>query len=672
MKKNGTQGSGAPSRGNVRSVNNVSRSYGSNAGTRQAQRSSSSSASSRSTPKSSYSGSRKKKKKSAGGAVAAVIAFLVVGAGVAAAVLWFNGTIPFWLADKVDVVMADGSEDTLVVADAFDAINIDTFAPGIVNDNIAVGGMTLEEGKAAVAAAQPERPLDINIDLALDVKTLDLDLNSLGLESNMDEVVNEAYSYLKPVPGTEEDPDAIASIYNAMEQLKNNPKSYNTAYTVNPDGLNGIVSQVLTPYIVEVHDAQITGFNSETRKFEYTPENKGYSIDIDKAASQVKEMLDSAQYQGVVTVDAQITEPKLTAEYIEANFGLRSSAYSTTSNVTNRNKNIARACQKMNGTVVNPGEQFSYNGVVGQRTKANGFYEATVILGGQYEKGMGGGICQTSTMLYDAVLKGDLKVVERHTHAWPSSYVDTGLDATVDYGSLDFVFENNSGYPIVVIAYWDSSNSTCHVELYGNKLPDGKKIKLASKITSKTEPSGTEYVANNDMPANSTNTVRSAHTGYVAVTYQVWYDANGNEIERREITTSRYSAHKRKIEVGTKYADGVIGKMDPATGKVTRPDGSDGPTDTSDTSDTTQPTDTQATDTTTTKTKPTDTSATEAPSDTTTTTTEKPADTSASETPADTSASEKPKDTDKPKDTEQPQDTEKPADGGDNGGGEGQ
>lgn len=599
------QGYGAPSgarqpKGNVRSVNGQVRSNGNSyAGTRSASSSSRQANSSysagrapqrtaaKAAPKAQATRKTAKKKKKSG--AGAAVAIILLGAAAAAAFLWFNGTIPSWLAEKVDVTLADGTTETIALTEAYDAINLKTFAPGIVIDNIAVGGMSLEEGKAAVAAAQPERPIDINVDLNLDGKTIDLDLDSLGLESNMDEIVNEAYAYLKPQEGDEENAEAVVAKFNAIQQLQKTPKQYNTAYTVNSEGINGIVTKVLTPYVVEMRNAEITGFNTQTLKFDYTPSNKGYDIDIDKAAKDVKAMLDSANYQGVVNVDARITEPTLTAEYIEANFGLRSSAFSTTSPNTNRNKNITRACELMNGKVLNPGEQFSYNGVVGQRTKANGFYEATVILGGQYEKGMGGGICQTSTMLYDAVLKGDLKVVARHTHAWPSDYVDVGLDATVDYGNLDFVFENSSNYPIAIVAYWNSSDRTCHVEIYGDKLPNGQKIKLSTKITSKTEPSGTEYVANNEMAVGTTNTVRNAHTGYVAVSYQVWYDENGNEVDRKEITTSRYNAYKRKVEVGTKYADGMIGKLDPATGKVTRPDGSPDPNDTS--SSDTKPTD---------------------------------------------------------------------------------
>ena len=641
MKKSGMQGYGAPSgarqpKGNVRSANGQVRSNGNSyAGSRSASSASRQGGSSYSEfrapqktgakPASKAQASRKtaKKKKKSGGKAAGVVVFLVLAAAVAAAVLWFNGTISAWLAEKVDVTLADGTTETMALTEAYDAININTFAPGIVIDNIAVGGMTLEQGKAAVAAAQPERPIDINIDLNLDGKTIDLDLGSLGLESNLDEVVNEAYSYLKPVEGDEENADAVVAKFNAIQQLQKTQKTYNTAYTVKSEGIHDIVNKVLKPYVVEMKNAEITGFNTEALKFNYTPSNKGYDINIDKAAKDVKEMLDSAQYQGVVEVDANITEPTLTGEYIEANFGLRSSAYSTTSPNSNRNKNITRACELMNGKVLNPGEQFSYNGVVGQRTKANGFYEATVILGGQYEKGMGGGICQTSTMLYDAVLKGDLKVVSRHTHAWPSDYVDVGLDATVDYGNLDFVFENNTQYPIVIVAYWKSSDRTCHVEIYGDKLPNGQKIKLSTKITSKTEPSGTEYVANNEMAVGTTNTVRAAHTGYVAVSYQVWLDADGNEIDRKEVTTSRYNAYKKRVEVGTKYVDGVIGKLDPATGKVTRPDGSPDPADTS--SSDTKPTDstpapssdTKPTDNTSDSTKATkDTKATEPSKDT--------------------------------------------------------
>ena len=256
---------------------------------------------------------------------------------------------------------------------------------------------------------------------------------------------------------------------------------------------------------------------------------------------------------------------------IDEEFGLIGEEYTTTSGNTNRNNNIIQACENMNGTILEPGETFSFNEVVGQRTAENGFKEATVILGGQYEQGLGGGICQVSTTLYNAVMKSNLEVVERNGHAWPSDYIAYGLDATVDWPNLDFKFKNDSDSQIVVVAYWDSSDNRIHCEIYGHKLPDGKYIELDTETVSTVSPGANEYVEDRELPVGQTKTVRAAHTGMTVKVYKVWYDKDGNEIDRYEYQTTTYRAYGTRIAVGTLNPDGTYATFDKTTGEITSP-----------------------------------------------------------------------------------------------------
>ena len=163
-------------------------------------------------------------------------------------------------------------------------------------------------------------------------------------------------------------------------------------------------------------------------------------------------------------------------------------------------------------------KEFSFNKVVGQRTAARGFKEATVIAGGQYEQGLGGGICQVSSTLYNAVIKAGLTASERHPHAFPSTYLPLGQDATVDYHHLDFKFKNTTDGEIIVVAWWSKSDRICHAEIYGKKLADGQKVKFESKtISSSGTPSGVEYVEDPEMKAGETETVRTAHKACTVV-----------------------------------------------------------------------------------------------------------------------------------------------------------
>lgn len=129
-------------------------------------------------------------------------------------------------------------------------------------------------------------------------------------------------------------------------------------------------------------------------------------------------------------------------------------SYKTSFNPGERNRtiNLKLAAAAINGQVIQPGKTFSFNKTVGPRTKERGYLEATIFVGGKKEQGLGGGICQVSSTLYNAVLASKLKIVERHTHSLPVTYVPTGKDATVSYGYLDFRFQNNKTYPVKIQA----------------------------------------------------------------------------------------------------------------------------------------------------------------------------------------------------------------------------
>ncbi|OHW62326.1 vancomycin B-type resistance protein VanW [Andreesenia angusta] len=132
---------------------------------------------------------------------------------------------------------------------------------------------------------------------------------------------------------------------------------------------------------------------------------------------------------------------------------------------TNRNYNIALSARSINGRTVAPGTVFSFNGATGLKNKANGYRESIVISGGKFVLGVGGGVCQTSSTLYNAVLNAGLQVVERHPHSQPVSYVPRGRDATVADYALDFKFRNNTSYPLKIKASTTSNSVT--VSIYG-------------------------------------------------------------------------------------------------------------------------------------------------------------------------------------------------------------
>ena len=146
----------------------------------------------------------------------------------------------------------------------------------------------------------------------------------------------------------------------------------------------------------------------------------------------------------------------------------------------------------------------------------------------------------------DAVARANLEIVYRSPHAWPSSYVQKGMDATVNWPNLDFKFKNDTEWPIYIVANY--SKQKCTVEIYGMLLPDGVSIDLESTVTRTIDPpSDTKYVQNTKLAAGTQQTTIKKRTGYVVETYQIWYQ-NGKEVDRKLLCTSTYKAYQETVE----------------------------------------------------------------------------------------------------------------------------
>ena len=515
--------------------------------------------------------SKGKKKRGKTGLIVAIVivAVLLLGAGGGYGYLYYTG----YFKPHVEVTMADGSVSKLKAEDVYAELSAgaNTFYPGTFINNIDVGGMTVEQATEAVnkGLEDADSPVNVNYNLKLDGKVYPLDFSDAKFEYNTKEVVEEAFAQHRALDET--DYQSIIDVFNYKEQLKNNPVNYETSYSVSIDGVSDKVHAILDPLIEKystVKDAEIGEFNPDTKEFTITPEETGMTIDIDGAIEKVNELFANKEYTGSVVVPSIVKEPEITTEKIKANFGLIGEHTTKASNNANRNNNLNQACKNINGTILKPGEEFSFNKVVGQRTTANGFKEATVIMGGQYEQGLGGGVCQVSSTLYNAVLKSDLKITKRSAHAWPSDYVLEGLDATVNWPDLDFKFKNDTDYQIIVVMWFESKDRTVHAQIYGKRLPDEQTIVLRSECVGSTAAGKTVYEEDKTMEVGKTKVVRQAHKGLTIKTYKIWQDKDGKEVKRDFITTTTYGSYGKKINVGTKKADGTYATIDKNTGEV--------------------------------------------------------------------------------------------------------
>ena len=277
----------------------------------------------------------------------------------------------------------------------------------------------------------------------------------------------------------------------------------------------------------------------------YTPEIPGVTIDDETAQS----ILEAHRAEGEeFSVPVRLNEPEITVEGLEDElFGTRLSTYTTRFNTgdVGRSKNVALAAEKINGTVLAAGATFSYNEIVGERTSEQGFQIAKVYSGGKAVDGIGGGICQVSTTLYNAVLYANLEVVSRRNHQLPVSYVPLGQDATVVYGSTDFKFRNSQKTPIKITSSTYQGELT--VSIYGAK-PEKKVEVTLTNHTVSTIPYKTEKKTDASLPYGTTRTEQSGKVGYRVETYMKVTE-DGAVVKDGRITVSTYNPRDEIIIV---------------------------------------------------------------------------------------------------------------------------
>ena len=304
-----------------------------------------------------------------------------------------------------------------------------------------------------------------------------------------------------------------------------------------PEAIN--IEKIHDEICKEPQDAYFT-----KNPFAVYPEVKGISFDLEKAKEMLKE--DKDEY----VIKLTITNPKVTLDKIgpEA-FPDKLATFSTRYDVSDKDRttNLELACNKINGTVVLSGDTFSYNKVVGARTAGAGYKNAKIYEAGKVVDGIGGGICQISSTLYNAVLNANLEIVERKNHQFVTSYVEPGMDATVVYGLTDFKFKNTRQYPVRVVA--TAKNGIATVTIYGIKEDKEYTFKFDVKRVA-TIPSTTEYIDDSTLPAGTEKVEQKGTNGIKTETYMTKL-LNGKAISTTLVSKDTYNAMTRIIRRGT-------------------------------------------------------------------------------------------------------------------------
>lgn len=266
-----------------------------------------------------------------------------------------------------------------------------------------------------------------------------------------------------------------------------------------------------------------------------------FAISIEEAQSLL------LSQEETITIPLKVIEPEITTNQIGTEaFPDLLATYSTTFSTKNSNRttNIKLASNKINGVVLLPNEEFSYNKVVGQRTAAAGYKTAAVYVGGRVENGIGGGICQVSSTLYNTALRANLQIIKRSNHRFATGYVPLSTDATVSWGGPEFIFKNSRKYPIKIVSVVNGGKIT--VQIFGCKEDIEYDVEIKSETLQKI-PGKTTYRINESLPKGTTQKVQSGHGGYKSRAYRI-LKLDGKIISKELLSNDTYAQLETIIE----------------------------------------------------------------------------------------------------------------------------
>ena len=462
--------------------------------------------------------SGRRKKKVSGGSIAAVFILLM---GIAA----FSG-LGYWRHEEYKAFAAMKE----VVAQQ-------TFYEGTTVEGYNVSGLSLPQAvdywKTQVEPAYRETAAVLNDGTRITAA-------QMGYTSDFESVLFNAWNAGRS--GT------LEERYQKIMERTGAPVAFNVSRSMyNSQTVQKYAQSVAAQVDSDPVDAKVASFDVESYEFTFSPEKIGHRLNQYALVSGIENALNSGG--GSVDLEIEALYPKQTVEGIQGQYGMITQAVTNASSSnSNRLSNIKLALSSINGYCLEPGETFSFNEAVGQRTTARGYKKATAYSSGEVTEQVGGGICQVSTTLFNAVVKADLKVKERHNHSLTVSYVDLGKDAAVNWGSQDFRFENTSDDNIYLVCYM-TNDKRVRIGVFGKLLEDGMTITLQGRQTG-TIDFETQYQLNMTMRSGEQKIAQPGKNGFTATTHKIYWDANGNEIKREELCKSRYLAQAQIIEYG--------------------------------------------------------------------------------------------------------------------------
>lgn len=417
---------------------------------------------------------------------------------------------------------------------------------GIYVEDIDLSGLTETEAEAAIedyVATFGDAQITLHAPEEGEIVT---SAAELGLEWGNREILDEAVSF-----GRDGD---ILQCYKELRDLEYTNKVYEVSFDFDKNKIRSVIEENAQQYDQEAVNATL---QKTENGFEITEGQTGRVIDRDGTTDTVYDYLTGDWDGGACDLDMQVelSEPQGTAEELEKVkdvLGTFTTSYSTSGG--DRSANVANGCSLINGRTIYPGEEFSAYEAVSPFTVENGYHMAGSYLNGQVVDSLGGGICQVSTTLYNAVLRAELEVTERYNHSMIVTYVDPSADAAIAESSgKDFKFKNNLEYPIYIEGY-TTPDKQITFTIYGVETRDsGHEVIYESEVLERIEPD-TEVIYTDAAQPVGYCSVQSAHIGYKARLWKIVKE-NGVEVSREQVNSSTYMKAPRSATVGVATED---------------------------------------------------------------------------------------------------------------------
>ena len=417
---------------------------------------------------------------------------------------------------------------------------------GIYADDIDLSGMTASQAEQAINDYIEELKNVRIVLLAADNKEVATTAGALGITWANPELVQEALNI-----GTSGN---VIERYKIMKDLEHDTLVYEVKFHFDITAINDILANECTKYDQKPVNVALKRENGVFRIIEG---QTGYKLDVETSIDTVYDYL-TQEWQGEeasIVLNTVVEEPKGSAEelaQVQDVLGTFTTSFKTSG--TSRSANVTNGTSLINGTTLYPGEEFSTYETVAPFTQANGYYMAGSYLNGKVVDSIGGGICQVSTTLYNAVLLAELEVTERHNHSMIVTYVDPSADAAIAESSgKDFRFVNNTDAPIYIEGI--INNKTVTINIYGKETrAASRKVSYESEILETIMPPADTIYQDASQPIGYFLSGESMHIGYKARLWKVVTE-NGKEVSREQVNKSSYKMTPRSATVGVATED---------------------------------------------------------------------------------------------------------------------